>query len=180
MNWKYRDYLTCGICGWRKIRALKRLDQSKIFYTIKSSFLTRSVLSSYRQIVLRALPNLQKLDNIDVTPEELAEAMQNVSLVEEDSFEDTYTAQQTPRSASPPPSAATQSSHQNNQQLNHQQHPVNYSQQQIPPQQQQQQHHQQWRQSSPIREVSIRDSERSLDLRSLKKILLRNCIYQIF
>ncbi|XP_050074751.1 signal transducer and activator of transcription A isoform X4 [Anopheles maculipalpis] len=30
---------------------------------------------SYRQIVLRALPNLKKLDNVDVTPEEVAEAM---------------------------------------------------------------------------------------------------------
>uniref|UniRef100_A0A182WHZ7 U2A'/phosphoprotein 32 family A C-terminal domain-containing protein n=1 Tax=Anopheles minimus TaxID=112268 RepID=A0A182WHZ7_9DIPT len=30
---------------------------------------------SYRQIVLRALPNLKKLDNVDVTPEEVSEAM---------------------------------------------------------------------------------------------------------
>ncbi|XP_049298090.1 sex-determining region Y protein isoform X7 [Anopheles funestus] len=30
---------------------------------------------SYRQIVLRALPNLKKLDNVDVTPEEVTEAM---------------------------------------------------------------------------------------------------------
>ncbi|EDO63747.1 AGAP005870-PB [Anopheles gambiae str. PEST] len=29
----------------------------------------------YRQIVLRALPNLKKLDNVDVSPEEVAEAM---------------------------------------------------------------------------------------------------------
>lgn len=30
---------------------------------------------TYRQIVLRALPNLKKLDNVDVTPEEVSEAM---------------------------------------------------------------------------------------------------------
>lgn len=30
---------------------------------------------NYRQIVLRALPNLKKLDNVDVTPEEVSEAM---------------------------------------------------------------------------------------------------------
>ncbi|XP_055533915.1 uncharacterized protein LOC129723613 isoform X2 [Wyeomyia smithii] len=32
---------------------------------------------SYRQIVLRALPNLKKLDNVDVTPEEVADAMRS-------------------------------------------------------------------------------------------------------
>ncbi|XP_055623988.1 putative uncharacterized protein DDB_G0279653 isoform X4 [Toxorhynchites rutilus septentrionalis] len=32
---------------------------------------------SYRQIVLRALPNLKKLDNVDVTPEEVSEAMRS-------------------------------------------------------------------------------------------------------
>jgi hypothetical protein len=30
---------------------------------------------NYRGIVLRALPNLKKLDNVDVTPEEVSDAM---------------------------------------------------------------------------------------------------------
>lgn len=37
--------------------------------------LVESAGPSYRQIVLRALPNLKKLDNVEVTPEEVAEAM---------------------------------------------------------------------------------------------------------
>ena len=31
--------------------------------------------SSYRKIVLRALPNLKKLDNVEVSPEEVREAL---------------------------------------------------------------------------------------------------------
>ena len=32
---------------------------------------------SYRRIVLRALPNLKKLDNVEVTPEEVRDAMRS-------------------------------------------------------------------------------------------------------
>lgn len=39
--------------------------------------LMRFFIYSYRAIVLRALPNLKRLDNIEVTPEEVDEAMQN-------------------------------------------------------------------------------------------------------
>ena len=38
---------------------------------------------NYRAIVLRALPNLKKLDNVDVTPEEVTDAMNMRSFVEE-------------------------------------------------------------------------------------------------
>lgn len=34
-----------------------------------------SCLNSYRAFVLRALPNLKKLDNVEVTPDEVEEAM---------------------------------------------------------------------------------------------------------
>lgn len=44
---------------------------------------------SYRAIVLRALPNLKKLDNIEVTPEEVQEAMRMPIQREENIYEDT-------------------------------------------------------------------------------------------
>ncbi|XP_058466192.1 uncharacterized protein LOC131439320 isoform X4 [Malaya genurostris] len=59
---------------------------------------------SYRQIVLRALPNLKKLDNVDVTPEEVTDAMR------------APVAQQQPRQDiyedSPPPPVHQQQQHQ--------------------------------------------------------------------
>lgn len=85
---------------------------------------------SYRAIVLRALPNLEMLDNVSVTPEELADAMKagNAAQSQEEIYEDAY------------------SNGPSQQQTQQQQY------QQQPPQQQQQQ--QQFRQSSPVREVS--------------------------
>lgn len=82
-------------------------------------------------MVLRALPNLEKLDNVDVTPEEVAEALRGggVAHREEEAYEDAYSNG----------TAAQQSQNQQSQQ------------QQQPQQQQQQQ--QQWRQQSPVREV---------------------------
>lgn len=80
---------------------------------------------SYRAIVLRALPNLEMLDNVSVTSEELAEAMKGGQAIQsqEEIYEDAYS------------NGGGQQAHQ---------------QQQPPPQQQQQ-----YRQQSPIREVSF-------------------------
>lgn len=117
---------------------------------------------SYRMIVLRALPNLKKLDNVDVTPEEVAEAMQqgtqnssNVSVKSDDAYEEAYTER------GPPPAQQQQ---QTQQQPQHHHHQQQQHQQPSPQQQQhhQQQHHQpqqqqQWRQQSPTREVSGAD-----------------------
>lgn len=103
---------------------------------------------SYRQIVLRALPNLKKLDNIDVTPEEVADALRGVTLQEEEVYEESYNGGQ----------QQAQSPQQNNhhqQQYQQDNHPT-------PPHHQQQNHHQppvqqqqQWRSNSPVREVSF-------------------------
>lgn len=86
-------------------------------------------LFSYRLIVLRALPNLEMLDNVSVTPEELADAMKggNAAQSQEEIYEDAY------------------SNGPSQQQTQQQQY------QQQPPQPQQQQ--QQFRQTSPVREV---------------------------
>ncbi|XP_064545981.1 adenylate cyclase, terminal-differentiation specific isoform X5 [Drosophila montana] len=51
---------------------------------------------NYRAMVLRALPNLKKLDNVEVTQEELDDALRNSSsqMAEEDVYEDAYEARQ--------------------------------------------------------------------------------------
>lgn len=54
---------------------------------------------TYRPVVLRVLPNLKKLDNVDVTPEEVDEAMSAAPIpqqqeIEEDDYEDSYQDQQ--------------------------------------------------------------------------------------
>ncbi|XP_035907977.1 putative uncharacterized protein DDB_G0279653 isoform X6 [Anopheles stephensi] len=53
---------------------LQNLPKLKYLW-LEENPLVDSAGPSYRQIVLRALPNLKKLDNVDVTPEEVAEAM---------------------------------------------------------------------------------------------------------
>lgn len=69
---------------------------------------------NYRPIVLRALPNLKKLDNVDVTPEEVEDAMNAAPIpqqhqeIEDDDYEDNYQDQQyqqppQPQYSSPPP-----------------------------------------------------------------------------
>ncbi|XP_059613719.1 uncharacterized protein F09G8.5 isoform X3 [Phlebotomus argentipes] len=58
---------------------------------------------NYRAIVLRTLPNLQKLDNIDVTPEELAEARRGSVKRDDVIYEDSSYAE-------PPPSQNQQQS----------------------------------------------------------------------
>lgn len=47
---------------------------------------------SYRSIVLRALPNLEMLDNVGVTSEELADAMKGLHTIQRDEemYEDAY------------------------------------------------------------------------------------------
>ncbi|XP_037908627.1 uncharacterized protein DDB_G0283357 isoform X4 [Hermetia illucens] len=86
----------------------------------------------YRSIVLRALPNLKKLDNKDVTPEEIQEAMRGgPTQREEEIYEDAQPQQQQP---SPP------------QQQQQQQQQQEYY------QQQQQQQQQQRRSQSPVKE----------------------------
>lgn len=86
---------------------------------------------SYRAIVLRALPNLETLDNVNVTPEELAEAMKGGNAVQsqEEIYEDAYSNGQS------------------------QQQQMQQYEQQSQQQQNQQQPQQQYRQSSPVREV---------------------------
>lgn len=86
---------------------------------------------SYRAIVLRALPNLEMLDNVSVTPEELADAIKGGQIVQsqEEIYEDAY---------------LNDPSQQQSQQAQYQQ-----QQQQQPPSQQQ------YRQTSPVREVCI-------------------------
>lgn len=58
-----------SLCGgiWSKVseRAIFKFMVNNFFFFI----------CSYRKIVLRALPNLKKLDNVEVTPEEVRDAV---------------------------------------------------------------------------------------------------------
>ncbi|XP_044313568.1 double-stranded RNA-binding protein Staufen homolog isoform X6 [Drosophila rhopaloa] len=109
--------------------------------------------SNYRAVVLRALPNLKKLDNVEVTQEELDDALRGGggAAQEEEVYEDAYQQQQQTARTSP------------QQMPQQQQH--SYPQHSPPPQQQQQQYHhqqhqqpqqqqsqQQRRSSSPMKE----------------------------
>ncbi|XP_062544512.1 GATA zinc finger domain-containing protein 10 isoform X5 [Armigeres subalbatus] len=53
---------------------LQNLPKLKYLW-LEENPVVESAGPGYRQIVLRALPNLKKLDNVDVTPEEVSEAM---------------------------------------------------------------------------------------------------------
>uniref|UniRef100_A0A182QSY2 U2A'/phosphoprotein 32 family A C-terminal domain-containing protein n=1 Tax=Anopheles farauti TaxID=69004 RepID=A0A182QSY2_9DIPT len=53
---------------------LQNLPKLKYLW-LEENPLVENAGPGYRQIVLRALPNLKKLDNVDVTPEEVSEAM---------------------------------------------------------------------------------------------------------
>ncbi|XP_034482163.1 GATA zinc finger domain-containing protein 10 isoform X2 [Drosophila innubila] len=82
---------------------------------------------NYRSIVLRALPNLKKLDNVDITQEEMDEALRGVGTpAEDDVYEDAYEAkqhqqrsspQQQPLQHSPPPPHQQQQQQQQQQQM---------------------------------------------------------------
>lgn len=55
---------------------MTRRAPSKLFdFKSKLKSLNTKSTSSYRKIVLRALPKLVKLDNVEVTPEEVSEAL---------------------------------------------------------------------------------------------------------
>ncbi|KAG4074066.1 hypothetical protein HA402_014271 [Bradysia odoriphaga] len=108
---------------------------------------------NYRSIVLRALPNLKKLDNVDVNPEELAEALSAASLrQEEDVYEDAYSA-----NSHPSASAANQQQQQQYQQQQYQQQQQQYQQAQQKPALNQQQ----YRNNSPVKERTPPNQEYS-------------------
>ncbi|XP_070135894.1 double-stranded RNA-binding protein Staufen homolog isoform X6 [Drosophila bipectinata] len=112
---------------------------------------------NYRAIVLRALPNLKKLDNVEVTQEEVDDALRagGSAATEDDVYEDAYQPQQQQQRASPQQMPQQQQQHSYPQhsppQQQQQYHQQPQSQQQ---QQQQQQPHQQRRSSSPMKERS--------------------------
>ncbi|XP_017483909.1 PREDICTED: ell-associated factor Eaf-like isoform X7 [Rhagoletis zephyria] len=126
---------------------------------------------NYRQTVLRALPNLKKLDNVEVTQEELDEALRGGgggsgsgsggTREEEDVYEDSY-AQQQPTQRYEQPSPPQQQQQQQQQQLQQQsqqhQYPPQHRQQQQQQAASQYQHnsspqqYQQRRSSSPMKE----------------------------
>ncbi|XP_017483907.1 PREDICTED: adenylate cyclase, terminal-differentiation specific-like isoform X5 [Rhagoletis zephyria] len=128
---------------------------------------------NYRQTVLRALPNLKKLDNVEVTQEELDEALRGGgggsgsgsggTREEEDVYEDSY-AQQQPTQRYEQPSPPQQQQQQQQQQLQQQsqqhQYPPQHRQQQQQQAASQYQHnsspqqYQQRRSSSPMKERS--------------------------
>lgn len=90
--------------------------------------------------MLRALPNLQKLDNVEVTQEEVQDALKGAGQVQnEEVYEDAYTngAPEQQQYQQPPP-----------------QQPPQQQQYQQPPAAQQPPQQQQWRGQSPPREVS--------------------------
>ncbi|XP_034133461.1 cilia- and flagella-associated protein 410 isoform X3 [Drosophila guanche] len=112
--------------------------------------------SNYRAIVLRALPNLKKLDNVEVTQEEVDDALRRGggSVPEDEVYEDAYEARQQQRTSpqhsypthSPPPQ-------QQQQQQQQQYHPQTQQQPQQQPQQQRQS-------SSPIMREEYYQSDR--------------------
>ncbi|XP_021699529.1 putative uncharacterized protein DDB_G0279653 isoform X2 [Aedes aegypti] len=82
---------------------LQNLPKLKYLW-LEENPVVESAGPGYRQIVLRALPNLKKLDNVDVTPEEVSEAMRTPVAqhhpkqeVYEDPPPPTYSQQQQPQ-----------------------------------------------------------------------------------
>ncbi|XP_055842091.1 alpha-protein kinase 1 isoform X5 [Episyrphus balteatus] len=117
-----------------------------------------SVGPSYRAVVLRALPNLKKLDNVEVTPEEVEEALNGAPAQVEEEEEDSYEAPPQPSSHQQQQQKVhhQQQQQQQTQQQHYQQQQQQSQQQQYSHQQQQQQQYasQQRRSSSPIKENS--------------------------
>ncbi|XP_036338165.1 putative uncharacterized protein DDB_G0272516 isoform X4 [Rhagoletis pomonella] len=126
---------------------------------------------NYRQTVLRALPNLKKLDNVEVTQEELDEALRGGgggsgsgsggTREEEDVYEDSYAQQQpTQRYEQPSPPQQQQQQQQQLQQSQQNQYPPQHRQQQQQAASQYQhnsspQQYQQRRSSSPMKEEPV-------------------------
>ncbi|KMY97489.1 RNA polymerase II degradation factor 1 isoform X3 [Drosophila simulans] len=105
---------------------------------------------NYRSIVLRALPNLKKLDNVEVTKQEVEEALRGggVGAPEEEVYEDAY--QQHQQSTRSSPQQIPQQ-----QQHSYPQHSPPLQQQQQPYQPQQQQSQQQRVCTSPTKEEPV-------------------------
>ncbi|XP_039230123.1 cilia- and flagella-associated protein 410 isoform X3 [Drosophila yakuba] len=113
---------------------------------------------NYRAVVLRALPNLKKLDNVEVTQEEVDEALRGGggAAPEDEVYEDAYQQQQQ-SSRTSPQQIPQQQQQQQQQQHSYPQHSPPQQQQQYHQQQphhqpQQQQSQQQRRSSSPMKE----------------------------
>ncbi|XP_054732914.1 uncharacterized protein LOC129240883 isoform X2 [Anastrepha obliqua] len=120
---------------------------------------------SYRQTVLRALPNLKKLDNVEVTQEEVDEALRGGgsgsgsggTREEEEVYEDSYAQNQQPQRYEQPSPPQQQQQQQQQQQHEQNHYPPQHRQQQQTPQYQQNsspQQYQQRRSSSPMKESS--------------------------
>ncbi|XP_054732921.1 heat shock protein DDB_G0288861 isoform X8 [Anastrepha obliqua] len=118
---------------------------------------------SYRQTVLRALPNLKKLDNVEVTQEEVDEALRGGgsgsgsggTREEEEVYEDSYAQNQQPQRYEQPSPPQQQQQQQQQQQHEQNHYPPQHRQQQQTPQYQQNsspQQYQQRRSSSPMKE----------------------------
>ncbi|XP_049541402.1 putative uncharacterized protein DDB_G0272516 isoform X5 [Anopheles darlingi] len=112
---------------------LQNLPKLKYLW-LEENPLEDSAGPSYRQIVLRALPHLKKLDNVEVTPEEVAEAMRAPVAQSPPASQRNHEMYENP---SPPPQQPPPSSQQQ-QQYHHQQQ----YRQQSPPVIEQQQHQQ--------------------------------------
>ncbi|KAH8366830.1 hypothetical protein KR200_005816 [Drosophila serrata] len=112
--------------------------------------------ANYRAVVLRALPNLKKLDNVEVTQEEVDEALRGSGgpVVDDEVYEDAYQQQQQQQQQHQQSQPQQMPQHQ--QQHSYPQHSPPTQQQQYQqqhqPQQQPQQSQQQRRSSSPMKE----------------------------
>ncbi|XP_035786879.1 cilia- and flagella-associated protein 410-like isoform X9 [Anopheles albimanus] len=105
---------------------LQNLPKLKYLW-LEENPLEDSAGPSYRQIVLRALPHLKKLDNVEVTPEEVAEAMRAPVAQSPPASQRNHEMYENP---SPPPQQPPPSSQQQQQQQYH--HQQQYRQQSPP------------------------------------------------
>nr|XP_036671002.1 uncharacterized protein LOC108020012 isoform X5 [Drosophila suzukii] len=108
--------------------------------------------ANYRALVLRALPNLKKLDNVEVTQEELDDALRGGggAPTEDEVYEDAYQQQQQQTSPQQMPQQQQQHSYPQHSPPQHQ--PQQHHHQQHHQPQQQHQSQQQRRSSSPMKE----------------------------
>ncbi|XP_050098429.1 sex-determining region Y protein isoform X3 [Anopheles aquasalis] len=116
---------------------LQNLPKLKYLW-LEENPLEDSAGPSYRQIVLRALPHLKKLDNVEVTPEEVAEAMRAPVAQSPPASQRNHEMYENP---SPPPQQPPPSSQQQQQQQQYHHQQQQYR-QQSPPVIEQQQHQQ--------------------------------------
>nr|XP_036670999.1 putative mediator of RNA polymerase II transcription subunit 26 isoform X2 [Drosophila suzukii] len=111
--------------------------------------------ANYRALVLRALPNLKKLDNVEVTQEELDDALRGGggAPTEDEVYEDAYQQQQQQTSPQQMPQQQQQHSYPQHSPPQHQ--PQQHHHQQHHQPQQQHQSQQQRRSSSPMKEEPV-------------------------